>query len=195
MIMAVLRGDEKMSSLKDVKVPKAWMFGGDPDIVGAFVANASNVDDDAWTAWWISNTLGRDENPRYPSHRNFFDRVIARYGQMIQRSQRPKAKPAGLSLPLHEIVAASEAQRPSHQTEPTQDVGDLQPDVTPPAEPDVKPAQEVPIEPTAPTADEIRATSGPAQERRRRKKADAPTGERAKAKAKVEAEDLKEQEA
>jgi hypothetical protein len=166
-----------------IKAPKAWMFSQDPDIIGTFASNIGGVDDDAWTRWWLVNAIGREENTRYPSQRSFFDRVIARHAMNL-RAHLPKAvAPGHMSAPLSEVVAASEAARPSSQpvtVQPTVDVGDLQPDVVQtlgdinalPAETFEPPPQDP--KPSAPSVDEIRATSGPAnQPRRRRVRQDA----------------------
>lgn len=165
-IIDVLRGDLPFSAMRQISVPKAWMFGSDPNIIEAFATHAANVDDDAWIQWWKSNTLGQDQNERYPSHRAFFDRVIARYANLHLTNKR--AEPV-MTAPIHEMVRVEPTK-----IEPTQVETPAEPATPEIAVPETPPAAEVKADEGVipfPTPDH---KTNKKKNKRGRNKADAP---------------------
>lgn len=164
------------AEMNTIKAPKAWMFG--QEILGVFLMNISGVDDRRWAGWWAANGLGRSGYGWTEFSRLLLSKHSANVIETMRRKATPPPALAPASTAQIEQLAAAlttrvvEAPKPVLVTaeEHMPDVGDLQPDVEPaPTVPAVTPAESFEPPPQAPSADETRATSGPASQPRRTK--------------------------
>lgn len=164
------------AEMNTIKAPKAWMFG--QEILGLFLMNISGVDDRRWAGWWAANGLGRSGYGWVEFSRLLLSKHSANVIENMKRKATPPPALAPASSAQIEQLAAALTTRVVEQPKPVlvtaeehmesmPDVGDLQPDVEPVAP--VTQAESFEPPPQAPSADEVRATSGPASQPRRTK--------------------------
>jgi hypothetical protein len=175
------------TEMSKARFPRAWMFSH--NLYGMFLANIAGVDDTKWAPLWLSNGVGLGYGWNEFSTRLLRDHTRQVMDRLKGKIVPPPALAPATASQVKDLVQAI-STRPAPDVRPIlkeagPDVGDLQPDV------EVKPEASLPTAeehlktlgdinalpaaesfepaPQAISADEVRATSGPASQPRRTK--------------------------